>query len=77
MVSGDVKIYDPRDLSYKPFAGATLTRRIGTVATPVTADAEGHFASKVTLTGNEPVLEDSWRYGVYHVLGPPSLSDPA
>ncbi|MFE9562408.1 hypothetical protein ACFYM0_15030 [Streptomyces sp. NPDC006487] len=67
VVSGDIKIYDPRDSSLKPFAGGTVTRRIGTVATPVTADAQGHFESKVVITGSEPVHEDHIDYGWYHV----------
>ncbi|MER5758973.1 hypothetical protein [Streptomyces sp. NPDC002082] len=67
VVSGDIKIQDPRDGSRKPFAGGTVTRRIGTVATPVTADAQGHFESKITLTGSEPVHQDHIDYGWYHV----------
>ncbi|MFJ7270537.1 hypothetical protein ACIQV3_28530 [Streptomyces sp. NPDC099050] len=67
VVSGDLKLRDPRDGSLKPFAGATVTRVIGTVATPVVADAQGHFESKVTLTGSEPIHEDHIDYGWYHV----------
>lgn len=67
VVSGDIKIHDPRDSSRKPFAGGTVTRRIGTVATPVTADAQGHFESKIVVTGAEPVHEDHFDYGWYHV----------
>lgn len=67
VVSGDIKIHDPRDGSLKPFAGGTVTRRIGTVATPVTADAQGHFESKVTLSGDEALHEDHIDYGLYHL----------
>ncbi|MER5761006.1 hypothetical protein [Streptomyces sp. NPDC002082] len=51
-VSGDVKLYDPRTNTSKPFTGA-FTARTGKVTTPLVADAQGHFASKVTVSGAE------------------------
>ncbi|MCY0929388.1 hypothetical protein OTB20_24945 [Streptomyces sp. H27-H1] len=67
VVSGDVQIHDPRDSSRKPFAGGTVTRLIGTASTPVTTDAQGHFESKVTLSGAEPLRPHAWAEGWYYV----------
>ncbi|MFE4262556.1 hypothetical protein [Streptomyces sp. NPDC056883] len=52
VVSGDIKLYDPRNGALKPYPG-TFTARTGTVTTPVTPDAQGHFASKITVNGAE------------------------
>ncbi|MFF3215341.1 hypothetical protein ACFYYB_32450 [Streptomyces sp. NPDC002886] len=53
VVSGDIKLYDPRNGSLKPYAGGAFTTRTGTVSSPLTADAKGHFTSKVTFSGAE------------------------
>ncbi|MFB6522966.1 hypothetical protein [Streptomyces sp. NPDC056401] len=52
VVSGDIKLYDPRNGALKPYPG-TFTARTGTVTTPVAPDAQGHFASKITVNGAE------------------------
>ncbi|MCX5405362.1 hypothetical protein OHA37_15880 [Streptomyces sp. NBC_00335] len=56
VLSGDLKIHDPRDGSRKPFAGGAITRRVDAVTTPFNADAQGHFQHKVAFTGVENVL---------------------
>ncbi|MFI5865207.1 hypothetical protein [Streptomyces sp. NPDC051546] len=50
VVSGDIKAYDPRTGTAKPFTGA-FTATTGTVTTPLTADAKGHFQSGLTVSG--------------------------
>ncbi|MCX5125516.1 hypothetical protein OG898_19690 [Streptomyces sp. NBC_00193] len=52
-LSGDIKLYDPRDGSQKPYAGAAFTAASGGVTTALVADAQGHFASKVTVHGTD------------------------
>lgn len=54
VLSGDLRIHDPRDGSRKPFAGGTITPA-GVVATPFKADAQGHFKSRIAFSGNEDV----------------------
>ncbi|MFJ7271265.1 hypothetical protein ACIQV3_32260 [Streptomyces sp. NPDC099050] len=55
VVSGDIKIHDPRDDSRKPIAGGTITPRFwyDPATTSFTADAKGHFEYKVAYTGTE------------------------
>ncbi|MCX5124555.1 hypothetical protein [Streptomyces sp. NBC_00347] len=52
VISGDIKLYDPRNGALKPYPG-TFTARTGTVATPVAPDAKGHFTSKIRISGAE------------------------
>ncbi|MER5483876.1 hypothetical protein ABT024_11730 [Streptomyces sp. NPDC002812] len=52
-ISGDIKLYDPRDGSRKPYAGAAFTAASGGVTTALVADAQGHFVSKVTVHGTD------------------------
>ncbi|MCY0927370.1 hypothetical protein OTB20_14350 [Streptomyces sp. H27-H1] len=53
VVSGDIKTYDPRTESTKPFTG-TFTATTGTVTTPLATDAGGHFKSKIKVSGAAP-----------------------
>ncbi|MGW1774714.1 hypothetical protein [Streptomyces sp. NPDC002104] len=55
VVSGDIKIHDPRDESRKPIEGGTITPRFGAVTTPFKADAKGHFEFEAAFTGAEDV----------------------
>ncbi|WP_407839377.1 hypothetical protein ACE1OC_28310 [Streptomyces sp. DSM 116496] len=50
-ISGDIKLYDPRDGSQKPYAGGAFRVESGGVTTPLVADAQGHFESNVTVPG--------------------------
>ncbi|MCX5405361.1 hypothetical protein OHA37_15875 [Streptomyces sp. NBC_00335] len=54
VLSGDLKIHDPRNGSRKPYAGGAITPS-GVVATPFKADVQGHFKSRITFSGNEDV----------------------
>ncbi|MFD5147943.1 PKD domain-containing protein [Streptomyces sp. NPDC058401] len=54
-VSGKLWLFDPRDGSRKPFAGGALTAKTSTGTTRVTADAQGRFESRVTLSGGDHV----------------------
>ncbi|MCX5406396.1 hypothetical protein OHA37_21285 [Streptomyces sp. NBC_00335] len=56
-VSGDIELYDPRTASSTPFTGP-FTARTGTVTTPLTADAKGHFSSRITVSGAESGSDD-------------------
>ncbi|MET9855740.1 hypothetical protein ABZY57_22700 [Streptomyces sp. NPDC006450] len=67
VVSGTVQIHDPRDSSKKPYAGGSLTVKLGGATTSIVADAQGRFTSKLTLTGDEPVYENGWQSGSHHV----------
>ncbi|MCY0939572.1 hypothetical protein [Streptomyces sp. H34-S4] len=53
VLSGDVQLYDPQDRSRKPYSGGAFTVESGKVTTPLTADAQGHFESKVAVSGAE------------------------
>ncbi|MCX5405850.1 hypothetical protein OHA37_18385 [Streptomyces sp. NBC_00335] len=59
VISGDIKIHDPRDNSQKAIAGGTITPRFGALTTPFKADAQGHFQYKAAFTGGEEV-HTSW-----------------
>lgn len=52
VVSGYIKVHDPRTGSTKPFTG-TFTARTGSVTTRLATDARGRFESKVTVSGAE------------------------
>ncbi|MFI5861443.1 PKD domain-containing protein [Streptomyces sp. NPDC051546] len=57
-VSGKLWLFDPRDGSRKPFAGGALTAKTSTGSTRLTADAQGRFESRVTLSGRDHEGED-------------------
>ncbi|MFF1415965.1 hypothetical protein ACFVX6_40415 [Streptomyces sp. NPDC058289] len=68
-VSGDIKLYDPRNGALKPYPG-TFTARTGTVTTQVTPNAQGHFASKLTVSGAESGAKPSDHDATYvHFAG--------
>ncbi|MFF3216432.1 hypothetical protein ACFYYB_38165 [Streptomyces sp. NPDC002886] len=63
VLSGDIKVYDPSTDTRKPYAGAAFTAETGGVTTALVTDAQGHFASDVTVTGFE---HGSWFDETWH-----------